>query len=52
MDISQNAKEKKSESGPSEFATSEDSPVDVPPKKIKESRERKIGEDENERVEC
>ena len=35
MDISQNSKEKKSESGPSEFATSEDSPINIPPKKNK-----------------
>ena len=35
MDISQNAKEKKSESNPSEFATSDDPPIDIPPKKIK-----------------
>ena len=41
MDISQNAKEKKSKSGPSEYATSEDSPIDIPSKQIKKLRKKR-----------
>ena len=40
MDISKNAKEKKSESDPSEFAKTEDSPIDISPKKIKKLRKK------------
>ena len=40
MDTSQNTKEKKPESGPSKFATSEDPPIDIPSKKIKKLRKK------------
>jgi adenylate cyclase class 1 len=40
MDISKNAKAKKTESGPSEFATSEDPPIDIPQKTIKKLRKK------------
>jgi hypothetical protein len=40
MDISKNAKAKKTESGPSEFVTSEDPPIDIPKKTIKKLRKK------------